>query len=285
VAAHDPDAMEERDIKYVLSVFDDEVHHKPETIEFLKIDVDDAYDEDLLTHLPTAVQFIRRAQESGHAVLVHCHMGYSRSATVVIAYLMHKHQWSYAETRKFVSGKRSIGPNKGFVGQLQLWEEMGCKLDLVNGHFRQFVAKTILRSDTFFYPWNNRMAYYLTHMETLEQKAAAPVDKGARYLCAGCDRELFNAINVFADPGADAQSTCDYLYIEPQKWMEGLPDVREGGPPVAVKCPNCSQELVEHIDKFDSYVCDCPLHKAITGCLRFRIAANKVQIESKPDSQ
>jgi dual specificity phosphatase 12 len=52
-------------------------------------------------------------------------MGKSRSATVVIAYLMHKHNITPAEALAHVRQARSIcEPNDGFMQQLELYGEM-----------------------------------------------------------------------------------------------------------------------------------------------------------------
>ena len=52
----------------------------------LVISVDDNEYEDILVHMPKAVEFIDRALKQGGTVLVHCVMGVSRSATIVAAY-------------------------------------------------------------------------------------------------------------------------------------------------------------------------------------------------------
>ncbi|KAF9004199.1 protein-tyrosine phosphatase-like protein, partial [Cyathus striatus] len=53
----------------------------------LTIPINDIEYDDLLIHLPRACEFIRKAIEDDHGrVLVHCVMGISRSATVVVAY-------------------------------------------------------------------------------------------------------------------------------------------------------------------------------------------------------
>lgn len=54
---------------------------------------------------------------------MHCHAGVSRSATVMIAYLMTKNQWSYEESLTFLKSKRKwVKPNPGFVEQLKAYE-------------------------------------------------------------------------------------------------------------------------------------------------------------------
>ena len=58
-------------------------------IRTVRVPVDDAPDEcpAMLRYLPRAVRAIDAALSSGTNVLVHCHAGMSRSATVVAAYL------------------------------------------------------------------------------------------------------------------------------------------------------------------------------------------------------
>ena len=56
---------------------------------------------------------------SGGRVFVHCFAGVSRSATIVIAYLMKEHGLSFSAAFKFVKNKRCfINPNEGFRRQL-----------------------------------------------------------------------------------------------------------------------------------------------------------------------
>ena len=50
---------------------------------------------------------------------MHCMAGVSRSATLVIAYIMKKYKMSLDEAKKLVEAKRPfINPNPGFIKQL-----------------------------------------------------------------------------------------------------------------------------------------------------------------------
>lgn len=51
-------------------------------------------------------------------ILVHCHVGVSRSATVVLAYLMLKRNMTLVEAINKVKAGRGIIPNRGFLRQL-----------------------------------------------------------------------------------------------------------------------------------------------------------------------
>lgn len=70
--------------------------------------------------LPDIVELLHSLLSSGHNVYVHCHAGISRSATVVIYYLMRYHGLSYSTARGLVQCYRPIiCPNSGFAQALQ----------------------------------------------------------------------------------------------------------------------------------------------------------------------
>lgn len=61
-------------------------------------------------------------RKNGQAVLVHCKMGVSRSASTVIAYAMKQQRWPLDVALAFVRDRRSIiKPNEGFMKQLQTY--------------------------------------------------------------------------------------------------------------------------------------------------------------------
>ncbi|KAL7251881.1 hypothetical protein ACSBR1_013684 [Camellia fascicularis] len=63
-------------------------------------------------------------KRTGGGVLVHCFVGRSRSVTIVVAYLMKKHNMSVSEALDLVRSKRPMAsPNSGFMLQLQNYEK------------------------------------------------------------------------------------------------------------------------------------------------------------------
>ncbi|KAK3323993.1 protein-tyrosine phosphatase-like protein [Cercophora scortea] len=64
-----------------------------------------------------------RGKPAEQNVLVHCYNGTSRSATVVIAYLMRKDGRGLDWMQEFVECSRSIYPNASFLDQLRVWEQ------------------------------------------------------------------------------------------------------------------------------------------------------------------
>ncbi|ORC86415.1 putative dual-specificity protein phosphatase [Trypanosoma theileri] len=65
-------------------------------------------------------------RSSTHAprVLVHCQRGRSRSATIVLAYLIRRNGWTVAEALRYVSRRRPrVEPNLGFIDALLAWQE------------------------------------------------------------------------------------------------------------------------------------------------------------------
>lgn len=89
----------------------------------LRVDVDDSPDEDLLRYFSGVCAQLEGAFARKEVVLVHCAAGISRSATLVIAWLMFRQGLSLDEALSFVRKRRPIvRPNLGFMRQLQIWE-------------------------------------------------------------------------------------------------------------------------------------------------------------------
>ncbi|KIY45934.1 phosphatases II [Fistulina hepatica ATCC 64428] len=88
-----------------------------------KIPVHDQSSVDLRPHLEAVCDYIDRALKSGQSVLVHCQQGVSRSAAIVIAYLIRNHGMTYDTAFGLCKSRRAcVKPNSGFVMALREWE-------------------------------------------------------------------------------------------------------------------------------------------------------------------
>lgn len=84
---------------------------------------DDTPEYDMRQHFDECIQFIEDARLRGERVLVHCAMGISRSATIIIAYLMYRYRMSYADAYMYTKMRRNeVRPNPGFKTQLRFYE-------------------------------------------------------------------------------------------------------------------------------------------------------------------
>ncbi|KAG7489966.1 dual specificity phosphatase 2-like [Solea senegalensis] len=91
--------------------------------EYLRLTVEDSLAADIGACFSTAIAFIDSVKQSGGRVLVHCHAGISRSATICLAYLMHTQRVRLDEAFDFVKQRRHvISPNLAFMGQLLQFE-------------------------------------------------------------------------------------------------------------------------------------------------------------------
>jgi predicted protein tyrosine phosphatase len=93
---------------------------------FKKLEIGDVMDrtsEDLVRHFPTIFEWMRKAlkETTDTRIFVHCEMGCSRGATVMIAFLRANGYYeSLKETYDDVKQKRPwIDPNIGFKHQLR----------------------------------------------------------------------------------------------------------------------------------------------------------------------
>lgn len=113
----------------------------PKEFKYKTIEIEDNINENIIFHFVTCIEFIDKSEKC----FVHCRAGTSRSAAVVIAYIMVKYKKKYFTARKFVEDKRRIQPNESFVQQLKNFEEIliSCNYnwEVVKEFFNSFVKK------------------------------------------------------------------------------------------------------------------------------------------------
>jgi protein-tyrosine phosphatase len=118
--AHDMQWLNKRNITYIINCAEEVESRYPHHLLYLNLDMDDHPNEDISKHFQASYEFIEDASRKGKSVLVHCMMGISRSATIVLYYLMRKFNMTYDEALKYLTVKRKIvWPNKGFRQKLR----------------------------------------------------------------------------------------------------------------------------------------------------------------------
>lgn len=118
-----------QNIKHVLSILK-QPPGLPEGFIHTVIPLEDHSTEPLIDVLDTTFNFIEEALATGGGIYVHCMAGVSRSASVVVAYIMKKKQLSVDDAINFVQSKREIiNPNPGFLKQLKLYQELGWTIE------------------------------------------------------------------------------------------------------------------------------------------------------------
>ncbi|XP_040576343.1 dual specificity phosphatase 29 [Lepeophtheirus salmonis] len=87
-------------------------------ITYYGFHVDDHPSANISRHFGRTTDYIHEALTAGGTVLVNCVMGWSRSATIVVAYLMSKKGLSSSTALELLRQYRPIRPNPGFLQQL-----------------------------------------------------------------------------------------------------------------------------------------------------------------------
>jgi dual specificity phosphatase 12 len=93
-------------------------------LEYYRVDVEDMSREPIELFFPEATEFIHSWISREQPVLVHCRAGVSRSASVVMSYLVTYQGYSLHDAFFLVRSHRSIvSPNLGFMEKLCEYEE------------------------------------------------------------------------------------------------------------------------------------------------------------------
>ncbi|CAF0831825.1 unnamed protein product [Didymodactylos carnosus] len=122
---HNVVAMKKNKISHVVCIIDvpDIIVDKEGSYTVLNIQAADSIEQNLSQHFEKCIDFIHAARLDGKDVLVHCQAGISRSATIVLAYLMTIMDYDFDKAMQIVRGARDyIYPNYGFCEQLKKYQ-------------------------------------------------------------------------------------------------------------------------------------------------------------------
>ena len=127
-ASLDVPQLKRKGIKKILTVMDYKGGPKYNVNDFIhkRFNIYDVSGENIIQYFGECINFIRGNEK----VLVHCMAGASRSAAIVIAYLMWSKKWKFEQAFNYVKLKRPIiCPNDGFLKQLKMFDELLIKND------------------------------------------------------------------------------------------------------------------------------------------------------------
>ncbi|CAN9500197.1 unnamed protein product [Ophioblennius macclurei] len=123
-AAQDIDTLRRYEVSHVLNVASGVPNLFPDELVYKTIQILDVPETQISLYLEESSYFIQEARDQDGVVLVHCNAGVSRSASIVIGYLMSREGWSFTEALEQVKQARpSIRLNAGFYQQLQHYGE------------------------------------------------------------------------------------------------------------------------------------------------------------------
>ncbi|XP_069696399.1 dual specificity protein phosphatase MPK-4 [Periplaneta americana] len=276
-AATDVEVLEKNRINHILTVDSCPLPRKITMLPGVKtkfLQVTDTAREDMLSHFEDTAEFIRNGQEKG-VVLVHCYFGVSRSATIVIAYIMKKYTLSFEEAFERVKSKRRfVGPNPGFLSQLRLYEVMSWQVDKSNVQFRmyrlQIAADQVKKAKIL--P-QSCMDVVKSDPSLITVKPEPLV-----YRCRKCRRIVASASNVLPHVPKEKQTWTDKkwstgdretmvlcsetFFVEPLAWMPSITQSLQG----KLHCPNCKSKLGSF-----SWImgCQCPCGSKISPAFYF----------------
>jgi len=126
--AHDLAFLDREKITHVLNLTT--TPSRPEVLasrSCRQIMLQDSATQDILSFIPTAIEFMHEARTSGGRLLVHCLAGVSRSSAMVTAYAMWHCQLSLTEAYDIIRAHRPCAsPNLNFMGQLLMFSKCLC---------------------------------------------------------------------------------------------------------------------------------------------------------------
>ncbi|KAI9091117.1 hypothetical protein DFS34DRAFT_653703 [Phlyctochytrium arcticum] len=234
-ATHQP-TLSELGITHVVSIGLGFTPLFPKTLQYLILEVEDEEKALIIQHFDISNKFIHDALESNGRVLVHCVAGVSRSATLVLAYLMSHQNYSYQAALDYTQSRRScVSPNPGFQRQLHIFEEMGNVLNKEHLTYRSLLLDLL---------GNNQNSSDPASASEPSISSAAMIPPNSILRCASCRKPLVPGTRIISHaPSVDASGPirCMMYHIEPMNWISAIHTASDG----RINCPNikCAAKL------------------------------------------
>ena len=111
----------DNNIKYIINITLD-IFNKYNHIKYYNYNIEDSCDDNIQEYFDEITSIINNNKNNN--ILVHCRVGKSRSATLILAYLMKYENMTLKKSLDFVRSKKNIQPNICFFDNLIKYEYM-----------------------------------------------------------------------------------------------------------------------------------------------------------------
>lgn len=125
--AANKEVLQRLDIKVIINISRELSNYHEDDFEYFPYKINDSEGEDITQFLEESYQAIKGSKDKN--ILIHCYMGASRSASLVLYYLMREKKLSFDDALALIKEKRSsVNPNVKFVEALKK-QETECMAD------------------------------------------------------------------------------------------------------------------------------------------------------------
>lgn len=193
-AACDWSLLQSQGVTHVLVAGSELTPHFPGQLVYLVLPLEDTVEQSLVMYLPQACEYIHQARMGGGRVLVHCRAGVSRSASIVLAYIMQTHQLRLQTALTTIQAKRPCAhPNPRFLNELKRWENSLFPSIFPPNSYFCLNCRQILFTELHFHPHSTDLNPNLDqcrHIFLLDLEETAVKLREKTLFCSVCDKEI-----------------------------------------------------------------------------------------------
>lgn len=195
---------------------------------------------------------------------MHCAAGKSRSATVVVAYLMQKHNINPSEALAQLRQARSFcEPNHGFMKQLELYRDMHTPTNVEESPLYQrwtYQREMELSRACGQAPDTDKICFedehaaidQATSFELRCRKCRRPLAT-SRYLALHPSPSRNQSSAMEIPPSIASSPSCAHYFVDPLSWMR--PELEQGKVEGRLECPKCHTNVGKYA--WQGMQCSC----------------------------